>query len=479
MPDRVRTPNAVDALPDSLLVELRALLGDRLLLGERERRERASDWWPLSKFWAAAGDVAAMPAAVVLPESEEELRAVLALSTRERIPVTPSAGRSSVCGQSVPVAGGVVLDLARLNGIVELDEESLTVTVEPGVYGHDLEASLRERGYTHGHFPQSIELSTVGGWLACRSAGQYSTRYGRIEDIALGFDVALASGASLSFPPLPADATGPDLRRMFLGSEGTLGVFTRITLRIRPAPPAERHAAYGFGSFTEGLDAVRRVLRRGARPAVVRLYDVEESGRVFDASGSVLIVLAEGQPEEIAWELGVVAEECEHELDASLVDRWLEHRNDVSALGHAVAAGLVVDTIETTALWRNVPRVYADVRAAVASVPGTLAVTAHCSHAYTSGACLYFTFAGAPEPAGADAYYANAWEAALDSGAAPSHHHGVGLLRARRFAEGLSPSGTALLQAVKDELDPAGILNPGKLGLEDRLGVGTPPWPPS
>jgi alkyldihydroxyacetonephosphate synthase len=473
MPDRVRTPHAVDVLPDGVASELRALLGDRLLTDEAARRERASDWWPLSKVWAAAGDVAATPAAIVLPESADEVRDVLVLCTRERIPVTPSAGRSSVCGQSVPVAGGVVLDLARMNSVVELDEESLTVTVEPGVYGHDLEAWLRERGYTHGHFPQSIELSTVGGWLGCRSAGQYSTRYGKIEDIVLGFDVALASGESLSFPPLPADATGPELRRVFLGSEGTLGVFTQVTLRVRPVPTAERHAAYGFDSFAEGLDAVRRVLRRGARPAVVRLYDAEESGRHFDVTEAVLIVVAEGEPGEISWELVVVAEECVRELDASLVGRWLEHRNDVSALDDAVAAGLVVDTIETTALWRDVPRVYDDVRAAIAAVPGTLAVTAHCSHAYTSGACLYFTFAGSPEPADADAYYARVWDAALAGGAAFSHHHGVGLLRAQ-----VAVPGAALLQAVKDELDSAGILNPGKLGLADRLGVGAPPWPP-
>jgi alkyldihydroxyacetonephosphate synthase len=473
MLDRVRTPNAVDVLPGSTVAELRELLGDRLLTDDAARSERASDWWPLSKVWATVGDVAATPAAVVLPESADEVRAVLALCTRERIPVTPSAGRSSVCGQSVPVAGGVVLDLARLNRVIDLDEGSLTVTVEPGVYGHDLEAWLRERGYTHGHFPQSIELSTVGGWLACRSAGQYSTRYGKIDDIALGFDVALASGESLSFPPLPADATGPDLRRVFLGSEGSLGVFTRVSLRVRPVPPAERHAAYGFDSFAAGLDAVRRVLRRGARPAVVRLYDAEESGRHFDVEENVLIVLAEGEPDEIAWELAVVAEECERELDAALVGRWLEHRNDVSALGHAVAAGLVVDTIETTALWRDVPRVYNDVRAAIAAVPGTLAVTAHCSHAYTSGACLYFTFAGSPEAPHADAYYAQVWDSALAAGAAFSHHHGVGLLRAQ-----LPVPGAALLQAVKDALDPAGILNPGKLGLADRLGVGAPPWPP-
>lgn len=451
--------------------ELASLLGDRLRIGE----SRGGAWWPIVR----AGALTLEPAsAVALPESVDEVETILAICARARIPVTPVGGDSSVCGQSVPVAGGLVLDLTRLDRVLDLDEESLTVTVEPGLYGHRLEAWLRDRGYTLGHFPQSIELSTVGGWLACRSAGQYSTRYGKIEEIVLGFDVALANGGSLSFPPVPADATGPDLRRLFLGSEGTLGVFTRATLRIRPLPPAEERAAYAFASFAEGLDAMRRVLRRGARPAVVRLYDEQESARLFDEESALLLVLAEGEVDEVAWESAVVRDECGRERDPALVGRWLEHRNDVSAFDHAVAAGLVVDTIELAALWRDVPRVYEDVRAAVGGVPGTLAVTAHCSHAYTSGACLYFTFAGAPAE-GAAAFYHAAWDAALGAGAALSHHHGVGLVRAQSFAERLGRPGLSLLQAVKDELDPVGILNPGKLALRDRLGIGDAPWPPA
>jgi alkyldihydroxyacetonephosphate synthase len=268
--------------------------------------------------------------------------------------------------------------------------------------------------------------------------------------------------------------------RLFLGSEGTLGVVTQATLRIHPLPPAERRAAYAFASFAVGLAAVRRVLRRGARPAVVRLYDAEESRRHFDVDDCVLLVLAEGEDAEVDWQMSVVADECSGALDPQLVDRWLAHRNDVSALGRAVASGLVVDTIELSALWRNLPTLYERVVAAVAAVPETVAVTAHCSHAYGSGGCVYFTFAGAPEDA--DAFYVRAWDAALDAaaevGAALSHHHGVGLVRSGRLADELGPAGLGLLQAVKDALDPVGILNPGKLGLADRLGIGAAPWPP-
>jgi alkyldihydroxyacetonephosphate synthase len=353
--------------------------------------------------------------------------------------------------------------------------------VEPGLLGTALDDRLRASGYTLGHFPQSMAGSSVGGWIACRSAGQYSTRYGKIEDLVLGLEAALPRDPGrIAFRAAPASATGPDLMRVFLGSEGTLGVVTQATLRIRPLPPAERRAAYSFASFAQGLDAVRRVLRRGAHPAVVRLYDAGESGRHFDVDSCALIVLAEGEDAEVDWQMDVVADECDDMLDAQLVDRWLEHRNDVSALGHAIAAGLVVDTIEVSALWRDLPRVYERVVAALGAVPDAVGLTAHCSHVYASGGCLYFTFAGAPEDA--DAFYARAWDAALgaavDAGAALSHHHGIGLVRGARLAEELGPAGRDLLQAAKDALDPVGILNPGKLGLADRLGIGAVPWPP-
>jgi alkyldihydroxyacetonephosphate synthase len=257
---------------------------------------------------------------------------------------------------------------------------------------------------------------------------------------------------------------------------------TQATLRMHPLPPSEARAAYAFASFAGGLDAIRRVLRRGAKPAVVRLYDRGESGRHFDADTCVLLVLAEGEQAEVDWQLSVVAAECSDALDNELVGRWLAHRNDVSALGHAVAAGLVVDTIELSALWRDLPALYERVVGAVSQEADVVAVTAHCSHAYGSGGCLYFTFAGAPPPEDADAFYARVWDVALsvavEAGAALSHHHGIGLVRSAWLADELGPAGRDLLQAAKDALDPVGVLNPGKLGLADRLGIGAAPWPP-
>jgi alkyldihydroxyacetonephosphate synthase len=482
---RVQAPGALLELPDAVRDELASRLGDGFRADDESRRLFALDGWPLGRVWELRGDVGAFPAAVASPADADQVRAVLRVCARARVPVTPAAGRTGVCGQALPVAGGVVLDLTRLDRVLGLDEESLAVVVEPGILGTALDEHLRASGYTLGHYPQSIAGSSVGGWIACRSAGQYSTRYGKIENMVLGLEAALPREPPhdrIGFRATPASATGPDLLRVFLGSEGTLGVVTQATLRIHPLPPAEQRAAYAFRSFTDGLDALRRVLRRGACPALVRLYDEGESARMFDVDACVLIVLAEGEPPEVAWQAGVVADECTDALDAELVGRWLEHRNDVSALGHAVAAGLVVDTIELSALWRDLPGLYEHVVAAVAAVPCTAAVTAHCSHAYGSGGCLYFTFAGAPDPTDADVYYARVWDAALtaalEAGATLSHHHGIGIVRAAPLTQELTPAGRDLLQAAKDALDPAGVLNPGKLGLADRLAVGTVPWPP-
>ena len=226
---RVQAPDAQLRLPDAAREEL----GDRVRDDAETLRTFASDWWPLAKVWQAHGDVAAFPAAVVTPRDANDVAEILHICARRGVPVTPAAGRSGVCGQAVPVQGGVVLDLLPLDAVLELDEESLTVTVEPGILGSALEEQLRARGYTLGHRPQSIALSTVGGWIACRSAGQYSTRYGTIADLVLALEVAAPAG-TLSV----RRGVGPDLLQLFVGSEGTLGVVTRATLAVRPLPPA-------------------------------------------------------------------------------------------------------------------------------------------------------------------------------------------------------------------------------------------------
>ena len=339
-----------------------------------------------------------------------------------------------------------------------------------------------------------MDLSTVGGWLACRGAGQYSNRYGKIEDMVIGLEVVLADGRVVRTGGCgPRSATGPDLTQLFVGSEGTLGVITEGRFRVHPVPGGEGRRAFGFTSFAEGLDACRRILRRGATPAVLRLYDATESGRSFEQPDTnVLVVLDEADAGLVEATLAVVDEECAgaDRLDAGLVDRWLGHRNDVSALAPLWRGGIVVDTVEVSARWAALPGLYRAVLDALAAVEGTLVASSHQSHAYTDGACLYFTFAGRPpedlvsDGAGhahlewVDRYYRQAWDrvtrATMDAGGAISHHHGIGLNRARFLPDALGP-GFEVLASVKDALDPHGILNPGKLGLTGPFGP--VPWP--
>ena len=470
---------------DKLLARLRGVCDD-VTTDPSARAEAGRDWWPLAMGWALDGEVPGLAAVVVRPREVDEVAGVLAVCDEARVPVTPAAGRSGVCGASVPLHGGVVLDVCALAGIVDVDDVSMVLDVRPGTFGDVLEDDLRAlHGVTLGHWPQSIELSTVGGWLACRSAGQYSTRYGKIEDMVAGLQVVLADGRVVRTGGAPRAAVGPDLTQVFVGSEGTLGVITEAWLRVHPVPAAERRAAFGFASFGDGLAACRRVLRRGATPAVLRLYDTTESARNFEVPDQhVLLVLDEGEPAIVDAMMQVVGEECEgaKRLDDALVGRWLEHRNDVSALESLTQRRIVVDTIEIAARWSALPAIYEGVLAAVAGLEHALVVSAHQSHAYGDGACLYFTFAGRPPdeegPAGRDAFYRAAWDVAthvvLAHGGALSHHHGVGLNCGRFVRDALGPA-FDVLAALKGALDPNGILNPGKLGLPDPFGE--VPWP--
>ncbi|CAM9265375.1 unnamed protein product [Phaeothamnion confervicola] len=476
-----RLPTTTVAVEAELLTILESICPTTVTPADVANASR--DWWPLAMHWALAGDAPQIAAAMCRPSTTEQVSMVLAACNAAGVPVTAAGGRSGVCGASVPVFGGVLLDVTAMAGLVTVDVTSGIAEVLPGTFGPDLEAELTaQHGVTVGHFPQSFDIATVGGWVACRGAGQYSTRYGKIEDIVVGLEVVMADGAVVRTGGWPAGASGPDLNHLFLGSEGTLGIITRVWLRVHPVAPAERRAAYSFGSFVDGVDACRRILHRGATPAVLRLYDEPESQRGQGADGTycVLLVLDEGDPAIIDATMSVVADECRDagELPVELVEKWMHHRNDTSALQALTRKGFVVDTMEIAAPWSRLPRIFDEVRAAMLAVPHARAATCHLSHSYLDGACLYFTFAATPPTEEIEATYVALWDAGqravLAAGGNLSHHHGVGLNRSRFMDEALG-SGMPVLQALKNALDPAGILNPGKLGL--RSPFGSVAWP--
>ncbi len=469
-----RFASAAVTIPGDVVTRLRdacATVDDANAIAEAGR-----DWWPVAMHWALHGETPARAGVLARPTSTDEVAAVLRICNDAHVPVTPVAGRSGVCGASIPVFGGVGLDLTAMTGIVDVDDASLLVTARAGTFGDVFEDELRAaHNLTCGHWPQSINLSTVGGWAACRGAGQYSTRYGKIEDIVRGLEVVLANGTVVHTGGRgPRQAVGPDLNQLFVGSEGTLGVITEVQMRVHPVPTGEAKAAFGFESFAAGLEACRHILRADANPAVLRLYDARESRRHFATPRGqcVLLVLDEAAPPLVAANLAVAEDACAREgaelLDAHLVDHWLERRNDVAGLEAAVRNGLVVDTTEISGRWRDLPAIYDAVVAAMDALPGTVAVTSHQSHAYTDGACLYFTWAGQPsqETGGVEGYYNAAWDlitnTVLAHGGALSHHHGVGLNRSRFLVDALGHPGYDVLCGIKAALDPNGILNPGK-----------------
>jgi alkyldihydroxyacetonephosphate synthase len=438
------------------------------------------DRWVLSELRDLEGSLTALPVAVVEPESTEEVAGVLGVCRELGTPVVPYGGGSGVCGAIVTPEGSVVLSTARLQGLVVLNEKDLCASFRAGTNGLEAEQRVARAGLTLGHWPQSIDLSTVGGWVATRASGQFSTGYGSIEDLVLGLEVVLADGAVLRLPPHARAAMGPDLRQLFLGCEGTLGIVTEVTLSLRRSPAARAGVACHFPGFAEGLDAVRSLLAAGFSPPVVRLYASAESQRHFPEhcpdGQAMLLLLHEGPVQLVEAATEASVELCGEAggtgADSAAVDLWLEQRNRVPGFREFLERGIIVDTIEVTCPWSSAAELYERVTRSLRQVEGILLATAHSSHQYRSGTGLYFTFAARPANA-ADmaATYRECWRRALDStlalGGAISHHHGIGRVRRQALQEGLGDSGVALLRALKHALDPTGLLNPGVLIPDD------------
>lgn len=452
-----------------------ALPAGRVSLDDADLDGYSHDWWPLSTKERMQGRHGHRPDAVARPRTAAEVRSVLRWANAHAIPVTPRGLGSSVTGAPLPLSGGVVLDLSGLDAILSLDEENLTVHVEAGVRGDRLEQWLAERGYTLGHSPQSLHRSTVGGWLATQATGQFSARYGGIEDLVVGYTVLLGTGEEFALPEHPRASLGPDLRRLFIGSEGTLGVITVVGLKVFPAAPVTLNEALRFPSVAAGLEAMRQITRAGLRTYLLRFYDEDESRHaMLDASfdgcamfvGSSGLELTAGAEQESALRLCRAA--GAEPLGPGAAEAWLARRYDFSTIENQLGRpGGFAETIEVAHTWSQIGSLHADAKRELSPLADEL--LGHFSHVYPQGTSLYLIFLGqAADDAQAAERISRIWQQSMElaarHGAALSHHHGVGLARLPYIRAAMG--GTAvLLDRIKAALDPAGVLSPGKLGL--------------
>lgn len=430
-----------------------------------------------------SGDAAAAPDAVVLPGSHDEVAAVLARCAEERIAVVPFGGGTSVVGGLSPEAGGhtgvIALDLRRLDRLVDLDPVSRVATLQAGLRAPRAEELLNAEGFTLGHFPQSFEWASIGGFAAARSSGQASAGYGRFDEMVVGLTLATPTG-TLDAGRSPRSAAGPDLRQLVLGSEGSLGVITDVTVRVRPLPEARAHEGWRFASFTEGIAAVRALAQDGPLPTVLRLSDETETmiglarpGEIGGASGDGCMAICgyEGTAGQVAEGRAKVHEILRalggEPLGEEPGEGWERGRYSAPYMRDALLdAGVLAETLETAGFWSVLPRLYAAVRLTLAhELPSSVAMC-HVSHVYETGASLYFTVVTAQGEEPLERWArakAAVNDAIIDAGGTISHHHGVGTDHRDWFAREAGPLGVAALRAVKDRLDPGGIMNPGVL----------------
>ena len=458
--------------------ELKALVGDHRVSDDPEDLVRHSrDMSSSALISKRAGTTERGAACVVRPREVAQVQALLRWADETGTCVVPYGGGSGVCEGIRPI-DAVVIDTRAMCEILDFDDKSRLVRVEAGILGPDLQKALASWGYMHGHEPQSIQISTVGGWVATRACGQLSVRYGGIEDVVAGLEAVLPGGGSVRSAATPRSSTGPDVARLMIGSEGALGVVTEATLRVHPIPLERAHACIRFEHMSDGVAASRRIVQSDLVPTMMRLYDRDDATlllmRVPDAEPTPLMLLTFDGSHASDRARRAAAIAGGDPGDPALVEHWWEHRNDAVDDFQNVMAGdgvlgphALVDTLEVSATWARLRDLYHSTKTALERE--TDFVGCHLSHAYTDGACLYFTMAAACESDDdARARHARWWvtgmDACLAAGGSISHHHGIGRLKAPWIERELG-GWWHVLRAVKDAVDPKGIMNPGVLGL--------------
>ncbi|MDF3819953.1 FAD-binding oxidoreductase [Leptospira sp. 96542] len=429
---------------------------------------------------------------VVKPDSEKQIESIVELANSAKIPVIPFGAGSSVTRALEAPKGGISLDLSRYNRILEFNAINATVTVEAGIFGPELESFLNDKGFTCGHFPQSFEFSTVGGWVAAKGAGQASTGYGKIEDIILALTAITPSGKFES-KPYPAASIGPDVFRLFLGSEGSLGVISKVTLKIRKYNVKNSSkGSFIFKNFESAVETMREAMQAGfGKPHFFRVQDPEETDISFRMSGlqggkedyvlrllgykpnerSLMHIIVDGDADYSKFVLKKIKKIAKRRggfsTGESPVNKWLHQRYSSAYLrDYLMNEGVRIDTLETAVTWHELFGLWNKTRAYIKSFPNTSCMV-HISHAYETGANLYFIFLNPMdkenEISNFEKFHKGIIETIHTNGGSLSHHHGIGRMLAPWMEREVGKEGVRILSSVKKIFDPKGIMNPGGL----------------
>ena len=458
---------------------LDVLPADRVSQLEADLLSHADDWSPRALLARRAGDPVMPPAAVIRPDCTTQVSTLLQWATQTKTPVVPYGGGSGVLrGIQVVDPRTVVIDLGDMWQIHDLDEKSRLVRAEAGVSGPQLAEALAIQGYLLGHEPQSIAISTVGGWVATRACGQLSARYGGIEDLLVSLEAVLPSGQVVRSKTAPRRAAGPDVANLMIGSEGALGIVTEATLRVTPLPEEKTDLSLRFEHMADGVKAARDIAQSDLSPTLVRLYDAEDASLFLrnhpdEKPGPLMLVSFDGRGAESR--AGDAARLTGGEIaEAKLVAHWWTHRNDAVHEFKKVMAGDgllgqhgLVETMEVAGTWSVLRTLYHSMKEQLSAEADL--VGCHLSHVYPDGACLYFTMGSVCENDEDAAQKLERWwttgmTACLAAGGSVSHHHGIGRTKSAWLQEE-SGGWYDVLKMVKGAIDPHGIMNPGVLGL--------------
>lgn len=471
---------------DMILFELQDVVGkDYVSTKDADKEVYSIDYFWVSELWhdkQADWNISSPQADfIVHPSNAEEVSKVIKIANNYKIPVTTWGGGSGSQGGALSVFGGIIIDTKRMNKIYKIDENSMIVEVGTGIIQYILESELEQKGFSTMHDPASSRCATVGGFIAHRGTGVLSTKYGKIEDMIVNMEVVLPNGEIINTLPVPKTACGPDLNHIFIGSEGTLGIVTKVTLTIHRLPETRKFKAFLFKNLSAGLRVGQRLLADNLQPLVIRLYSENETKDVVkrvlgvEKEGAYMVIGFDGKEEMVDLQLkyaqAIVDKEDMEDLGSDLGQKWWDSRYKFFYPPYMYRLPQCFGTLDTVANFSDIENVYNAMKNVVENNYPMARFIGHFSHWFSWGAMLYarFIIDNPPEDPHEAIYLHNkiwndALRAAIKAGGVLNEHHGIGLKLSRLTPE-LYGNAFQVIKNLKKSLDTNGIMNPGKLGF--------------